>query len=372
MARFLFPGGNTALGFFSFYDHILPEEETRRLMILKGGPGVGKSTFMRRVGESLEQRGCQVEYLLCSSDPHSLDGVVARGAGFAMIDGTAPHTVDPRLPGAADSLLNLGVYLDEAALESRKDVIWKLQREISACFAQAYRYLAAALPLRDDCAAIRWRLTDEEKLMRLFAPWLETVTANRGLRAPGRARSLFASAITPEGCVHHLDSFGARRVWRVSGEWAGGAHRLLSLLRHEALVHGLDVEAFYCPLNPHNVEHLYLPAMDLLVTTDNRFHSLTAPAERTLCLDDACASAPRGGDADALRFNAEQFDRLLRFACLSLARAKALHDELEAEYIPRMDFDGVERCYEKTLSQLPGPGDCQCLASSLTKADAAV
>lgn len=59
MARYLFPGGNTALGFFSFYDHILPEEETRRMIISKGGPGVGKSTFMRRIGAALaERRAC--------------------------------------------------------------------------------------------------------------------------------------------------------------------------------------------------------------------------------------------------------------------------------------------------------------------------
>lgn len=353
MARQLFPGGNTALGFFSFYDHILPEEETGRLIILKGGPGVGKSTFMRRVGAALEARGLAVEYLLCSSDPHSLDGVVARSAGFAMIDGTAPHSVDPRLPGAADSILNLGAFLDEKALAARKNVILALQRDVSGCFAQAYRYLAAALPLRDDSAAIHKSLMDERKLMRLFAPWLEMVTEHGAPSAPGKSRSMFVSAITPEGCVNHLESFGARRVWRLSGEWAGEAHRLLALLRHEALLHGLDVEALHCPVNPRRVEHLYLPAMDLLITTDNRYHAVTARAEQTLCLDDARSRKPTGAEEAALRFNAEEFDRLLQYACMSLARAKALHDALEAEYIPRMNFDGVEECWQRVQETLP-------------------
>lgn len=353
MARHLFPGGNTALGFFSFYDHILPEEETGRMIILKGGPGVGKSTFMRRVGAALEARGLAVEYLHCSSDPHSLDGIAARSVGFAMIDGTAPHIVDPRLPGAADSILNLGAFLDEKGLEARKGVILALQREISGCFAQAYRYLAAALPLRDDSAAIQKSLMDEKKLMSLFAPWLETLTERRALSAPGKSRSMFVSAITPEGCVNHLESFGARRVWRISGKWAGEAHRLLALLRHEALLHGMDVEALHCPVNPRRVEHLYLPAMDLLITTDNRYHAFTARAERTLCLDDARGREPTGAEEAALRFNAEEFDRLLRYACVSLARAKALHDELEAEYIPRMNFDGVEECWQKLQGALP-------------------
>lgn len=353
MNRLYFPGGNTALGFFSFYDHILPEEDTRRMIILKGGPGVGKSTLMRRVGAALEERGHEVEYLLCSSDPHSLDGVVARRAGFAMIDGTAPHVVDPRLPGTADSLVNLGAFLDEDALVPRKGAILSLKREISACFAQAYRYLASALPLRDDSAAIHQSLLDEEKLMRLFAPWLETMKGNRPLGAPGRSRSMFASAITPEGCIHHLDSIGARRVWRIGGEWAGGSHRLISMLRHTALVHGLDVEAMHCPVNPRCVEHLYMPALGLLVTTDNRYHSLSCAAENTLLLADARRRDPTSTEKESLRFNAEQFDRLLRYAGLSIARAKALHDELEAEYIPRMDFGRVENCCEEIIARLP-------------------
>lgn len=354
MARYLFPGGNTALGFFSFYDHILPEEETRRMIILKGGPGVGKSTFMRRIGAALAERGHAVEYLICSSDPHSLDGVVARKAGFAIIDGTAPHIVDPRLPGAADSLVNLGAFLDETTLSKRKDTIMALRREISACFARAYRYLAAALLLRDDEAAIGRATADEGKLMRMLSPWMQELKGEEEVGAPGKSRSMFASAITPEGYLHHLETFGARRLWRITGDWGGESNRLLSLLRHTALLHGQDVETLHSPLNPRRVEHLYLPAMDLLITTENRYHALPEEAERTLNLEEARGRAPTTAEQEAMRFNEEQFDRLLHSACLSLARAKALHDELEAEYIPCMDFDGVEHCYEQVEALLPG------------------
>ena len=40
----VFPGNNTPMGFFSYYDHILPKDATR-VFVIKGGPGVGKSTF---------------------------------------------------------------------------------------------------------------------------------------------------------------------------------------------------------------------------------------------------------------------------------------------------------------------------------------
>ena len=46
--RKMFPGGNTSQGFYSYYRYILPED-AKRIFIIKGGPGTGKSVFMREV-----------------------------------------------------------------------------------------------------------------------------------------------------------------------------------------------------------------------------------------------------------------------------------------------------------------------------------
>lgn len=91
-ARRLFPGGNTAFGFHSFYDQII-EVDAARIFIIKGGPGVGKSTFMKRIGEEMLKYGYDVEFHHCSSDNNSLDGVVIPSLNAALIDGTAPHRV---------------------------------------------------------------------------------------------------------------------------------------------------------------------------------------------------------------------------------------------------------------------------------------
>ncbi|MCL1964936.1 MAG: ATPase [Firmicutes bacterium] len=352
MQRHWFPGGNTARGFHSFYQYIMPPEEATRVIILKGGPGVGKSTFMRRMAEMLEDHGQMIEYLHCSSDNDSLDGVVCRAIGFAMLDGTAPHIVDPEMPGAADSILNLGVFLDETGLSLRKSEILSLKQAISVCFNQAYRYLQAALPLREDSAYILRSITDEAALMRQFAPWLETVTAYREPTKPGRSRPMFASAITPQGCVNYLETLAVPRIWRVAGEWGMDSHKLLSCLRHAALLRGMDVEAMYCPLQPERLEHLYIPVFGLLITSENRYHALDAPAERTISYDALRLRAPGAVERDALTFNGEQFDRTIEAACESIRRAKALHDELEVEYISRMDFDGVERCWQETSGKV--------------------
>ena len=93
-----FPGGNTAEGFCSHFGDILPAPMQRRMFYLKGGPGVGKSTLMRRVGEAAEKAGLEVEYFHCSSDPDSLDAVCLPQKGAALMDGTAPPAMTRMMP----------------------------------------------------------------------------------------------------------------------------------------------------------------------------------------------------------------------------------------------------------------------------------
>lgn len=89
----VFPGGNTYKGFHSFYDHILPQEEANRIFCIKGGPGVGKSSFMKAIAKEFVELGYDVELHHCSSDNNSLDGVVIKQAKVALLDGTAPQRV---------------------------------------------------------------------------------------------------------------------------------------------------------------------------------------------------------------------------------------------------------------------------------------
>ncbi len=88
-----FLGANSPTGFNSLYDHLLPSEEARAIFILKGGPGCGKSTLMRKVGALAGEAGLETEYILCSGDPDSLDAIILPTLAVAIVDGTAPHVV---------------------------------------------------------------------------------------------------------------------------------------------------------------------------------------------------------------------------------------------------------------------------------------
>lgn len=59
-------GANAPTGFYSLYDQLLDLETAEDLVILKGGPGCGKSTLMKRVARRAEEQGLLVEYIPCS------------------------------------------------------------------------------------------------------------------------------------------------------------------------------------------------------------------------------------------------------------------------------------------------------------------
>ena len=89
-----FLGANSEEGFSSLYEQLLGGRFDD-LLILKGGAGSGKSTFMRRVGAAVERTGERVVYINCSGDPDSLDGAIFLDRRAAIVDGTAPHGTAP-------------------------------------------------------------------------------------------------------------------------------------------------------------------------------------------------------------------------------------------------------------------------------------
>ena len=144
-----FLGANAPGGFFSLYDQLLPPEQAQVIYILKGGPGCGKSTLMRRIGGWAGEAGLETECILCSGDPDSLDAVILPGLGAAIVDGTAPHVVEPKYPGAVERYVNMGDCYDGEALRPLKGEIMDCMRGYKGCYQRAYRCLDAAAEIME-------------------------------------------------------------------------------------------------------------------------------------------------------------------------------------------------------------------------------
>ena len=137
-----FASSNTEKGFVSYYEEIYGALDM--VYVIKGGPGTGKSRLIRVIADSAEEKGLSLEYFYCSSDPLSLDGIIITELKTAVIDGTAPHTYDPKIPGVKDKIINLGENWDERLLRKNAEEIFSITKEKTVLYNNVYNYLAAA------------------------------------------------------------------------------------------------------------------------------------------------------------------------------------------------------------------------------------
>lgn len=352
----VFPGGNTCRGFYSYYDYILPQDEAKRIIVIKGGPGVGKSTFMRKIGDSMVDRGYDVEFMQCSSDNGSLDGIVIPAWKVALIDGTAPHVVDPKNPGCVDEIIHLGDYWDEEGLVSYKEEIMSTNREIGKLFARAYRYLAAAKPFYDDIGIIMDQAVRHGEINKAVQNLISVIFEKMQVSSKvGRERHLFASAITPDGLKNYLPTVvGIQdRVYIIKDSIHAALDRIVSGIAQASVERGLFTEFYHCAFNPEKVEHVVIPDLGVAVTTSNDYHSVSGCVaveviEADSFVNDSLVQKYR----ETISYDRQQFDSLLNKASDLISQAKSLHDEMEAYYVKNMDFDSIESIRVKTLNRI--------------------
>ncbi len=358
----LFPGGNTSQGFFSYYDHIIAPDAARRIFVLKGGPGVGKSSLMRYIGETMRDHGFDVEFHCCSSDNGSLDGVCIPQIGVAMLDGTAPHVVDPKNPGAVDEIVHLGDFWDEGLLRQNKQAIMDCNRRVGRLFQMAYFSLREAKAIQDEWESYITEATSfaqvNEAASLLSDEVFSGVTPD--FRGQPKARRLFATAITPDGPVNYLGTVlqDVQRLFVVKGEPGSGKATIIGRIAAQAAAVGLNTEVYHCSFVPQNVDIVVIPDLSTAVA------NLSAPVYfDPNCLTNLISCKEINLSAFLNQSTLEQysaeisscrarFEAAFNRAVGFLSRAKAEHDVMESYYIPAMDFTAVNARKEGILARI--------------------
>lgn len=347
-ARALFPGAMGPEGFISCFDQLIEDSSLRRRLILKGGPGVGKSTFMRRIHAALCDGEAPSTLYFCSGDPDSLDAVALPQTGLLILDGTAPHIVDPQIPGARDSIINLGECLGEAAMRPRLPHIQACMADHAAASRRARAYMKAAYPIAKDNAALLDSCCDQTKRRQMTAALISAVLAQHGdACSMPRVRSVITDAITPKGELCLLSESAQQRVIRLVRHAGMDLTPVLKVLSHAVLAAGYDAEEHLDPLAPGSLRHISIPALSTLVTTGE-----TLASEQTF---DFAACVPQSTllrHECALEQGRTAVKQLLHRAVSAMIQAKQLHDELETFYVPNMDFSKWQAIFDRTLETL--------------------
>ncbi len=204
-----FAAANGYSGFRSYFDSIFDSKRLERLFILKGGPGTGKSTLMKNIGKAF-QNIANIESVRCSSDVNSLDGIIinANNKRCAVIDGTAPHAQETKIPGAFDEIINLSDGWDNSALIKRKEEIIELIERKSQYYSYAYGMLSLAGNIEKKIREIRKSFIDEDKARGLA---LQIFEKNPADNSPSQLTTRLYSCFGKDG-YRNLNVFSENSI----------------------------------------------------------------------------------------------------------------------------------------------------------------
>ena len=329
-----FAAANTGKGFKSYFEELFFSPKISRRYIIKGGPGTGKSSFMKRIALFAQAKGYDVEYYYCSSDTRSLDGIILNGS-IAIFDGTSPHSYDTVLPGACDEIINLGSFWSRELLTERKQDISELDRIKKQAYSSAYGFLASAGTLSDIADTLTENVILREKLLTVALKTYERLGAlkNTGTQS---VRQVSAFGIHGRERLDTLEKMASKRY--VICDYYGIGTKLLREIFRMAVSDKARCYVSYDVVGTDQVRELYFPDVSVWIgisETDCVEYSGEYSVINMKRFVDAYALAEKRG---RIRATQKAREACCELAIECLKDAGDAHARLEEIYVSSMDF----------------------------------
>lgn len=341
-----FIAANTCKGFHSYFEELIRDETLNRVYLIKGGPGSGKSTLMKKVSKKADALGLTVENLYCSSDPDSLDGVRIIEKGIVIIDATAPHAFDMKYPGARESLVDLSAFWDEQSLSENYSKIKALTDSISKRYKSVYGLLKIAGIANLKRSAVIESKVDFDKCIsqvkRLIKQCGIVPLSTQGVIENRMLFAFSGSGIknletTPDTLCDEFIVF--EDTYDLS-------HILTSKLASSLCKMGYRVICVNNPLCPeHKTDAVFVPALRLGFIPEGHIYKYVYNKEKVI----KTIKTKKFTNPDTLKTKKELLSTLkktestyISMACNLLGGIKHSHDELEKFYINAMDYKRLD------------------------------
>lgn len=350
-----FACANTGKGFVNLFASNL--EGLRKIFILKGGPGTGKSTLMKKIGKNYIDKGYTVEYISCSSDVDSLDGVIIRKIGVAIVDGTAPHVIEPNAPGAVEEYVNLGDAWDVRLLSHNTREIMALQNKIKGCYAKVYEVFATALKIHDEWEKIYINEMDFHKMNELTAEVISNLLEDFSFDKESVVRERFFGGATYKGTIDYVKELteGISARYFIKGRPGTGKSTMLKKLIKEAKNRGMDILVYHCGFDPDSLDMVILPELDLCIFDSTAPHEYFPYQEGDSIIDVyECVITPGTDEkyAEGLQDIKDRYKLYVAEGISYLKRAKEYHDTLENYYVQATSFSIIDEKTDALLSRI--------------------
>ncbi len=329
MQRSYFLGGSGPDGFeTAFWD----ENKTGYGFLLKGGPGTGKSTLMKKVAAAFS--GEQVSVYHCASDPQSLDAVVLEERGVYVADATAPHERDVSLPFVSGELVNLADCVAPDKL-NHTDTL-RYYGENRRLHTLARKGIAGAAALNELTESIGQNALLTEKLDGFAERFAKKLLPKKG-RGEGLIRKRQLIALTPAGRLT-LCPEGWKLVLLYDPFYAA-SHRLLRLISDYAAENGHICEVS-CSITQHErpVSGLLLPEAECAVlSVQSKKPEMLPESAQTVSTERFYDRGKLREQRTLSRFCVKSASAVSEQTVSLLAEALHIHDLLEKNYIAAMN-----------------------------------
>lgn len=350
-----FLGANTPQGFVSKFDQLDYHDDDWHVFIIKGGPGCGKSSLMKKVAQLFSMESPEMELIPCSSDVHSLDAVILPEWKASIVDGTSPHVLEPTYPAASQSILSLGDYLDPMILKGSRSEIKRLSLLSSRGYQNAILCLSAAEAFLNDSRRIVQSCADADKIAAYAQRLANKLLSRHPHNKKPTEKIRFLSSISADGLtlLSETATTLCDNIYFIQDDYGAVSGTLLATLRDAALAMGHDVITCPCCMKVNQIDHLFIPDAGVGFMTENHFHDVSniVPTRRI--------HARRFMDWDCLRcrrkrlaFHQKAAAQLIDQAIVSLKEIKGYHDQLEEIYQRAMNYTPLDSVLNSVESDI--------------------
>ncbi len=330
----VFAGINTGHGYVPLLKELIKGAE--EVYIIKGTPGSGKSTLMKRLLADAKEKGEKSMVIHCSSDPDSLDGVYFIDRKIAVVDGTPPHVVDVEIPVLRDHLVDIMQYCDRDSLLLSSSRLNELQSAKKESYAKAYSSLYALGVIEKASSDAAEECFDGEKIRRAAS-----LFTKKRFSGNGKSAVLPMECVCGKGIIRRKPEgiFSTFTVCDRHGTSAFFMRHLCRCLEERSV----SFAVIPSPVDDRTPDAVFLPDEGLFVVTDRY--------EKTQC--ERRIDMLRFAEKDKLKemksrlgLYAKLSSSLLDDAVREMKKASGFHSEMEKIYSSAFDFSRLDDVYE--------------------------
>lgn len=126
-------------------------QNLERRLFIKGYPGTGKSSMMKKIADEAVSRGYDVQMVWCGLDSNSVDMVILPELKFCIFDSTEPHVYFPDESRAGDEILDIAQHCHPTEVEENniQKIVAKYKSAISDATVNANLYAQEERKVRE-------------------------------------------------------------------------------------------------------------------------------------------------------------------------------------------------------------------------------